>query len=169
MKNFRILVVSIAASGVMTLVSAPGHTESTGREHAHESQVGGESRRHHRMPFAMEDPERMLAHISRRLDLDDDQQQQLQNVVLAAKPQMQSLRDRARSVHESIRSLDPDSNDYDLRVHELATESGQVATEMTLAMAGLRAQVHAVLTPEQKTALENMRTSARSGERRSRN
>ena len=82
---------------------------------------------------------------------------------------MQSLRDKARSVHEAMRSLDPDSSDYELRVHELATQSGQIATEMTLLVASLRAQVHAVLTPEQKNALEAMRTSSRSRERRSKN
>ena len=118
------------------------------------------SRAHHRggpggpgMMQGMDDPERMIHGLSRRLDLDEQQQQQLENVALAARPQFDTLRDRARNNHEAIRTLDVEDENYDTRIRELASENGQIATEMTLLGAQLRADIYAILKPDQRQQL----------------
>lgn len=101
----------------------------------------------------IQDPERMVAHISRWLELDDEQTQELTNVVLAAKPQLMALRERTRANHEAITALDGNDSDYGAKIHSLAAESGQVATEMTLLVSQLRVDIRAKLTEEQRQKL----------------
>ena len=101
----------------------------------------------------IQDPERMVAHISKWLELDDAQTQELTNVALAAKPQLLALRERARANHEAIAVLDGNDSDYGAKIHSLAAESGQIATEMTLLVSQLRVDIHAKLTEEQRQKL----------------
>lgn len=98
-------------------------------------------------------PERMVEHLSRRLDLDETQQQALTNVVEAAAPEMEVLRDRARQNRDAIRKLDVNDPDYDARLANLAGENGELATAATLMHGRLRAEIDALLTPEQRATL----------------
>jgi Spy/CpxP family protein refolding chaperone len=106
------------------------------------------------MPMAgMQDPERMVGHISRWLELDDMQTQELRNVALAAKPQLQTLRDKALANHEAVIALDGNSGDYAAKIKNLALENGQIATEMTLLASQLRVDIRSKLTEEQRVKL----------------
>lgn len=99
------------------------------------------------------DPARMVDRMARHLDLSDSQRQNLENVIAAARPQMDDLRDRARQTFEAIRSLDVDDPDYHARLNNLAAEAGELATSATLLMGGLRADVSRELTEEQRAEL----------------
>ena len=113
----------------------------------------GDGPMHPGMMQGMEDPERMIRGLGRWLELDEQQQQQLENIALAARPQFDALRERAMSNHEGIRTLDAADAGYETRLHELAAENGQIATEMTLLGARFRADINAILTPEQQQQL----------------
>lgn len=99
------------------------------------------------------DPERMVRHISRWLSLDETQTQELSNVVLAAKPQLQALREKARANHQAITSLDVNASDYGARIENLAIDNGQLATELTLLLAQVRRDIYSKLSPEQQQKL----------------
>jgi len=103
--------------------------------------------------FGMPDPERMVRHISRMLELDDTTTQELTNVVQAAKPQLLALREKARANREAIGATDTTASDYGVTIHALAVESGQIATETTLLLSQLRLDIHSKLTEEQRQAL----------------
>lgn len=102
------------------------------------------------------DPERLVEHMTRRLELDDDQQQALENVVDAAAPEMNALRESARANRDAIRELDVNDPDYDAKLSNLARENGELASTATLLHGRLRAEINALLTPEQRETLANM-------------
>lgn len=115
------------------------------------------------MRGAFSHPERMVQHLSRRLDLDETQQQALQNIVDAASPEMEALRDRAKENREAVRKLDVSDPDYDAKLSNLASANGELATSATLLHGRLRAEIDALLTPEQRATLAE--EGARDGKR----
>jgi protein CpxP len=98
-------------------------------------------------------PQRMLEHLSRRLDLDETQQQAVKNIVEAATPEMDALRDRARKNRDAVRDLVVSDPDYDAKLSNLARENGELATIATLLHGRLRAEIDALLSPEQRETL----------------
>ena len=112
---------------------------------------GGKPGAGHSMMFrGPVDPERMVERMSRWLELDETQRQELTNIVLAAEPQVSELQARMRSNHDAVASLDVEDANYSTRIGTLALESGQIATEMTLLHAQIRADIHLNLSPEQQ-------------------
>lgn len=116
---------------------------------AHHERAHGGARQMH----GMHDPARMVKHISRRLELDAAQAQELSNVVLAVQPQLTALHKKSRTNREAIAALDLDASDYAADIQRLALESGEIATERTLLMSQLRLDIHSRLTPEQQQKL----------------
>jgi len=101
----------------------------------------------------MQDPALMVRHISRWLELDDSRTQELTNLVMAARPQMIALREKARENRSAIAGLDTDARDYPDRLQGLAAKNGEIATEMTVLMGQLRADIHSRLTAEERQKL----------------
>jgi len=154
---------ALATTLIIGLAAGPLYAQDEAPERRH-----GPGKRGPSMMHGMEDPTRMIAHIGRWLELDEQQQQELENIALASKPQLSALRDKGRANHDAIRNLDPASSDYDVSIHALAAENGQIATELTLLMAQLKSDIHAVLTPEQQQQLATGRESLREMERKRR-
>jgi hypothetical protein len=141
-----ILIASLLASN--PLLAGEGNHESHDASHAGmRGPAGGMGMQ------GMPDPERMVGHISKMLELDDATTQELANVVLAAKPQMLALREKARANHEAIAALDGTESDYDVSIRALAVESGQIATEMVLLSSQLRVDIQSKLNEEQRLEL----------------
>jgi protein CpxP len=97
-----------------------------------------------------DDSERFAEHMTRHFGLDDTQAQSVRNIVDAAAPEMTSLRDKARMNHEAIRALEVTDPDYPAKLSDLARANGELATAQTLLHGRLRAELDAVLTPEQR-------------------
>ena len=127
-------------------IAGEGDRESHGGSHGG---MRGQGMSMHGMP----DPEQMVAHISRWLELDDAQTKELKNVALVAQPQMLALRERARTNREAIAALDGQASDYGTQIEALAIENGQIATEMTMLVSQLRVDIHSKLTDEQRQKL----------------
>ena len=98
-------------------------------------------------------PELMLEHMADHLDLDDAQRASVQNILEAARPEFQSLREQARANREALRDLDPN----DPSVNDIAISNGELATQGTLLAHRVRNEVRAVLTDEQLEKLERVR------------
>ena len=110
----------------------------------------------------------MAGRLVRRLDLDETQQTEVRNIFEAARPEFEVIRERGRSTREAMLNLDPASADYAAELNNLALESGQIVTDTALLAGRVRAEVNAVLTPEQAEELREMvsRFAERMGERR---
>jgi len=105
-----------------------------------------------------------------RLDLDEIQQQNLANILEAAKPELEALREAQRANREAQAALDPADPNYANAINDIAAENGRLATEGTLLRSRVRNEINAVLTDEQREKLGQGRQRIRdnAGERRPR-
>ena len=95
--------------------------------------------------FGMPDPGMMIGRMAEHLELDDTQRENVQNIVDAAKPEVEALREQFRNNHEALQALDSG----DPEIQNIALSNGQLATEGTLLFSRIRGEIHAVLTDEQ--------------------
>lgn len=150
------IILSIALLSANALLACEGgHESGDGPPAGMRGPAGGMGM------HAMPDPERMVRHISAFLELDDATTQELSNVVLAAEPQLRALRDKARANREAIAAVDGSASDYGATIHELALESGQIATETTLLLSQLRVDINSKLSEEQQLQLTERMSNMR--------
>lgn len=98
-------------------------------------------------------PVAMLEHMADHLDLDDTQRAQVENIMEAARPEFEALREQLRANREALESLATDDPAYATELNDIAVSNGQLATEGTLLFTRVRSEVHAVLTEEQRDKL----------------
>ncbi len=123
----------------------------------------GMHRGHAGMMHGGHDFDRMVEHMNRLLELDDAQEQAIRNIVEAARPEMNALRERAKANREAIHALNVADTDYDVKLQKLAAESGEVVTQLALLHGRVMAQVSGELTPEQQAKLSERREKMRDG------
>ena len=96
------------------------------------------------------DPSRMLKMMTRHLDLDDTQTQNIENILTAAKPEIDALRERAQATRKAMHELSVNDSTYGTDLQNLSTKIGALTSEATLLHGRLRADVFAQLTDEQR-------------------
>ena len=106
------------------------------------------------MPGVPGDLEFMIERMADHLDLTDDQRVSIENILQAAKPEIEALRDQARANRDALEALDPSDPAYDSTLQNIAISNGELATAGTLLMVRVRGEAHAVLTEEQIAKLE---------------
>lgn len=140
-RNFALVCVAIVLIAGVGIAS--GGPEDGHKVRGHHGMMMGE----------FGDPGRMLEFMSRRLDLDGDQEQRIGNILEAVAPESEALRERGRAARDAVAELDTSDPDYDVKVQDLALEIGEVATAATLLHGRVRAQLAQELTPEQAAKL----------------
>lgn len=98
-------------------------------------------------------PRLMMAHMADHLDLDETQRAQVRDIMQAAKPEFQAIRQQVQANRETLTSLDPNDPDYATVLNNVAASNGQLATEGTLLAHRVRSEIQAILTVEQKEKL----------------
>lgn len=92
-----------------------------------------------------------------RLEVTDGQRAALRAVVDGSRPQLRALQDRARVNRQALRALDPAAADYRAQVDLLAAEHGEISSQMVRLRAGMRADIQAILTEEQRLQAAELR------------
>ena len=108
----------------------------------------------HGGPRGFGGPEQMLQMMNRHLELDEIQSQQVESIIAAARPELDALREKRRTNRDAMRSLDVDDPDYGAQLENLSAENGELASDASRLFGRIRADIHAVLTPEQRQKLE---------------
>ena len=98
-------------------------------------------------------PGLMVEHMADHLDLSDEQRVSVRNIMEAAKPEFEALREQLGANREALESLVTDDPAYSTELNNIALSNGQLATEGTLLFTRVRNEVHAVLTEEQREKL----------------
>jgi len=137
MKRTNILIVGLLATAVATTGVSAGSSFISGL-----------------MPGALDNPAFRIERMADHLDLTDEQRVSIKNILQAAKPEMETLRDQAMANREALESLDQFDPTYDATLQNIAISNGELATARTLLMARVRGETRAVLTEEQITKLE---------------
>ena len=141
--RLAVLSVFIAAAGQVQAQDGDGHFGE------HEKERG-----RHMWRAAMDDPARLVERLSVHLDLDATQEQQLNNIVDAARPELEQLRESLQENRKAMHALETTDPDYSAKLQNLSAANGELAAQMTLLHGRIRADVHAVLTPEQLAIME---------------
>ena len=108
-------------------------------------------------------PAAMLEHMADHLDLNDAQRESVRNILEAARPEIEALRDQGRANREALNALDTNDPAYSAELDNIAISNGQLATEGTLLFTRIRSEVHAVLTDEQLEKLARSKERMRKG------
>jgi len=104
----------------------------------------------------------MQQRMAQQLNLTDKQQEQFKQIHRAARDGMQSIRDAMQDNRDAMRKLDPAAKDYMAQVDKLAAEKGSLVESMVKARASQRAEIAAILTPEQRTRMAELRKQRQS-------
>lgn len=103
--------------------------------------------------FGFPGPAMMLEHMAEHLDLDDAQRDTVRNIMEAAKPELEALREQFKANRKALEALDASDAAYSTELNNIALSNGQLATEGTLLFTRIRSDINAVLTDEQRDKL----------------
>lgn len=104
----------------------------------------------------MFNPDRMIKHFSKRLDLDDAQAAEIRGIVDEAMPVMQAAREDMKAGRTRIVELDPTADDYSAQVDALAEQAAQHARAVVTQLGQARLDVNSVLNEEQRAQFDEM-------------
>ena len=109
------------------------------------------------------DPAHKVAHLADRLGLDEDQQNSIEALMTAGREQGSVDRERLHELKDLLRAQVQDFDPGETQ--QIADELGEITARLSYQRTSTWAQVHAILTPEQRAQLEAMHEQR--GERRS--
>jgi Spy/CpxP family protein refolding chaperone len=104
--------------------------------------------------------ERRLPRMAEELGLSDEQLEKIQAIADAARPEIEAHAEQLRESREAYRAANDDPTVFDeaaFRSHAAAQH--EIQTDLMVAVGKAKADVFAVLTPEQREQLEEMRAS----------
>jgi Spy/CpxP family protein refolding chaperone len=101
--------------------------------------------------------ERRFARMAEFLELTDKQQEQIKALRKAEREQVAPLREQLRESRAKLRTLAETSPFDEIAVQALANSQAKVRTELIVAHARTRSQIHVLLTPEQRKLAEKLR------------
>jgi protein CpxP len=147
MKSIRNLLTATMLTATVVLAAA---TSSVVANAADDSATappppppGAHGWHHHRGPW----------HLLGKLGLNAAQQQQVKDIMTAAHPQMQSLREQMQANSLKLQQAKPTDPNYSSIASQVSQTHGSLAAQSILQRAEVRAQVFKVLTPAQQTQL----------------
>ncbi len=143
-KRIATIMLVLVASTVGTAVLAESGDRSKGDRGGRHGMHGGN--------FAA--PGHFSEKMADRLELDETQRQTVQNIQLAAEPEVTALRERMQANREDMKALDPNDPNRSALLNDIAIEKGQLTTEATLLFDRVRGELSAVLTDEQRAKAE---------------
>ena len=153
---------AMAAVSVAALLAASAFAAGPERGGPpHEGRHGGMHMEGGPMMGGMGMHPRMLDRMADELHLTDAQRQSVQGLFESARPAMQAHREQMRKSAELLRNVEPDSKEYQATVAQASRTAGELASRAVSDAAQLRAQVWAVLTPEQRVKAKEMREKMR--------
>ncbi len=141
------MMVSFLAVGT-ALAQDTGNTGSD-REQAREKGDGMP----HRDQRGRMGSERAIGRMTRELDLDEAQAEQVEDIYAAMKPEFDSFREQGRAIRKAMRDLNSEDADYDDKKQALSAEREALAVTGKNLRERIQSEVDAVLTPEQREEL----------------
>ena len=155
MKKTNLVLATILASVVgfgsgAAMAQGSGDGESLWKQHSGEHKGGKHGKRGGRHGGG----KHMMKRMAKHLDLTDDQKAQIKTMRETQKADNQGLRDQMKQLRQEMRSLD--KNDA-TAVAALAARKGELSQQMFTARNQSQLAFEAILTPEQKAKLAEMK------------
>jgi len=138
--NRKRIVVGLAALLVVVGVAALGES------------VAGKGGPWHRGDFL----NRRIAHLTRALDLNDAQQQQVKSLVEAQRPALKGLMQQMASQRAQMMAATQNGQFDAAKVQAIANQQGQTMANLIVVRQELQSKIYTLLTPEQRTKFDQM-------------
>jgi periplasmic protein CpxP/Spy len=91
-----------------------------------------------------------------QLGLSDAQKQSIHQIMDGHQKAMSGFHQSEREQHQAFIQLDPTASDYATQVGDLAQQAAALAAQRVQEFAVIKSQIHAVLTPAQRTQLTSL-------------
>jgi protein CpxP len=155
------LTVAILAIAVTAIGAAFALAQTGGKEGPGKRGFG------HHGKFGKRGGGMMEGRLFRQLDLTDTQKEQLKAIRTAAREESNGLRQRMMENHRKLAELGTDGVFDQAAVEAIASQQAEVHKQMIIRRANVKAQMFAILTPEQKTKFNELKETfkARAQER----
>jgi periplasmic protein CpxP/Spy len=140
--RFRIFAASTALLVVLGIAAALAQGM-----HHHGGPMGGE--------FGFGD--HMLGYFTDVLDLTQAQQDQAKAIIEKEKPVIQPLMKQLMQAHKDMSTLEDSGTFDEAKVRALAAQNTQAMTELFVQKARIHSELIQILTPDQKTKLQQLR------------
>jgi Spy/CpxP family protein refolding chaperone len=88
-----------------------------------------------------------------QVGLSDTQKQSIRQIMDGHQKAMDGFHESERQQHQAFLQLDPTASDYAAQVGDLAEQAAALAAQRVQEFAVIKSQVHAVLTPAQRSQL----------------
>jgi Spy/CpxP family protein refolding chaperone len=148
MKSIRNWLTATLTAGA--LLAATGMSFASAEDEATATQPppppGNPGRHHQGEPW----------HLLGKLDLNAAQKQQIKEIMTAARPQMQSLREQMQANSLKLWQTQPSDPNYAGIASQVSQTHGSLAAQMMMQRADVRAQVFKILTPAQQGQLATL-------------
>lgn len=95
--------------------------------------------------------------MSKRLELTDVQQQEMQKLFEGKQKQHQTMREQMQSLHQATRDIDPSAADYDKRLADAKKAASEMAVSKIDQMVSMRTEMSKILTAEQLSKMDAMK------------
>jgi Spy/CpxP family protein refolding chaperone len=155
--SLAVIAMAIAVTGTVIAQEQDGSDSGAKRERG-AGMRGAQAR----------DPEKMIRGITRRLELDEIQVQQVRNIIDATKPEFEAMREQGRENHVARRDLDESDADYAAKRDQVASTKKDLEALSKELRGRMRTEINAVLTPEQQAKFSEAENHGSRDGRRSR-
>lgn len=91
-----------------------------------------------------------------QLGLSDTQKQSIRQIMDGHQKAMNGFHESEHQQHQAFIQLDPSASDYATQVGDLAEQAAALAAQRVQEFAVIKSQIHAVLTPAQRTRLASL-------------
>lgn len=139
------LVLAVTAAGALIVYGQTGEGDAQGKRG-----FGRHGKMHKRGGM-------MGARMFRHLDLTDEQKEQLRAIRTEAREANKDLHMSLRETRRQLGELGLDGNLDSVQLEALAAQQAEIMKKLTIARQQTKVQMHAVLTPEQKSKLVEMK------------
>ena len=98
----------------------------------------------------------MLEHMSRELNLTDEQKQQVKAIMESVESSAQGIHAKLEETHKQLEAATANGQFDEAQVRTLANQQAQLEADMMVEHLRAKAKVFAILTPEQRVKAEEM-------------
>lgn len=95
--------------------------------------------------------------VAEKLDLSDAQRDQFKQIHEQGRSEGKVLHEAMRKNRDAMHQLDPSAKNYAAEVARLANEKAELVKQMVVHKSEVRAEVYAMLTPEQREQMQQLR------------
>lgn len=144
------LVVAITMVGSSLLLASPGSGGKRFDDCRH-------SERFIEKDSTRQNGNRVVERLSRKLDLNQEQNSAVKDIVEQTRPQMQQLRDKLRENHKQLQSMSEQDVLDVSALQQLAEQQGRYKAEMIVLRTKMRSEIYQQLNDSQRQQFKDMR------------